>query len=416
MSAPPGRDPSPGKAARPEVLFLAHRIPYPPDKGDKIRSWRLFQHLRARFDVHLGCFVDDPEDLQHRDFLRSQCASALFRRLDPRIARLKSARGFLTGAPLTMPYYRDAAMARWVSAARDRGVAAEIAFSSSMAQYIARPREGGIRIIDLCDADSAKWKQYAERRKGLMAMIYAREGRRLAKAEREMIAWSDAAFAVSPEEARVLAAGQGHPHWYGNGTDTDFFDPDGEDPGGDAPKAEIVFVGAMDYWANADAAVWFVNECWPAVRASQPHATLAIVGARPVRQVRALAAEPGVAVTGRVRDVRPFLKAARLAVAPMRVARGVQNKVLEAMAMARPVVATPAAAEGIDAAPGEELVIADGADSFARSVCDLLDDAGRRRAIGAAARARILRDYSWRRQLARFDAVLDPLLARRAAR
>jgi len=209
---------------KPEILFLVHRIPFPPDKGDKIRSWRLFCRLAELFDVHLGCFIDDPDDWRYAAELRTKCKSAHFVKLDPLYARVKSARGFLSGEPLSMPYYKDRSMQRWVADVRGKPLAAEFVFSSSMAPYIQEVVGERPRIIDLCDADSAKWSQYAKTKSGPMAWIYAREGRRLAVVEREIINWADAAFAISDSEAKVLASSR--VHWYGNGVDVDFFNPD----------------------------------------------------------------------------------------------------------------------------------------------------------------------------------------------
>ena len=396
--------------AKPEILFLAHRIPYPPDKGDKIRSWRLFRHLAARFDVHLGCFVDDPDDWRHEETVQAQCKSAKFIELKPIKARIRSARGFISGAPLTVPYYRDGAMTKWVRTVRERSLAAEVAFSSSMAQYLEPTKPSRPRIVDLCDADSVKWRQYADERSGPMAWVYAREARRLGELERQIIRETDASFVISAEEASVFDDVGRNLHWFGNGVDSDYFNP-GAVTGEVTEPVDIVFVGAMDYWANVNAVKWFVHDIWPQVRRHHPHLRFAIVGARPTDEVTALAATPGVQVTGRVDDVRPWLARAQLVVAPMRIARGVQNKVLEAMAMAKTVVATSDAAEGIETAPGDDIVIVNDASRYAQAIIDLVENPVKAAEIGAAARQRVLNCYTWSQQLARFDAVVDPVLA-----
>jgi sugar transferase (PEP-CTERM/EpsH1 system associated) len=316
----------------------------------------------------------------------------------------------LNGEPLTFAYYHDQRMARYVENMRNRDLAAELAFSSSMAPYIAAPR-GRPRLLDLCDADSEKWRQYAAERRGPMKWIYAREAAKLAAAETAMINWADAAFAVSPSEAALFTAraGVANPVLIcGNGVDADYFSPQVTLPrlneGGD-----VVFTGAMDYAANIDAVSWFVREVWPEVRAKAPETRLAIVGSNPTSAVKALASLPGVIVTGKVDDVRPFLQHARVAIAPLRIARGVQNKVLEAMAMGKPVVATSAANAGVGARPGAEILIADDADDFAQAVDALLADEMRADAIGGAARARVLADFRWPARLQALDAVLDRL-------
>lgn len=395
--------------ARPQVLFLAHRIPYPPDKGDKIRSWRILETLARRFDTHLAAFVDDPDDFRHQPFLESLCASVFLRPLSPSSARARSAFGLFAGEPLSFSYYRDAAMTRAVAQLRARPLAAEIVFSSAMAPYVATPA-GRPRLIDLCDADSEKWRQYAQDARGPMRWVYAREARTLAAEETRMIGWADAAFAASAAEAGVLNArcGARNALWFGNGVDADFFNPGAETPR-PPDAADVVFVGAMDYRANVDAVVWFVSVVWPIVRKGAPDATFSIVGARPAPQVQALSGTPGVFVTGRVPDVRPYLRHARAVVAPLRVARGVQNKVLEAMAAGRPVVATSAAAEGVDVEADQHFLRADDSSSFADAVLKLLGDAALGASVGARARARMIERHTWPAQMARFDEALAAL-------
>jgi len=397
----------------PSALYLAHRIPYPPNKGDKIRSWRTLEHLAARFRVHLCAFVDDAADFQHEDRLRGVCESVALVPLDRYRATLKSAVGVLTGEPLTIPYYRDARMTAAVAAARARSPAVEIAFSSSMAQYLEK-WAGAPRIIDLCDADSAKWAEYGRRRGWPMGAVYAREGRLLAKTETSIINWAEAAFAVSEEEADLLGNRDGaekQVYWFGNGVDVGYFKP--ADMA--TERFDVVFVGAMDYWANVDAVCWFAREIWPLIRAERDGATFAVVGSNPAREVAALDGRDGVKVTGRVDDVRPYVAGAGVVVAPMRIARGVQNKVLEAMAMGKPVVTTPAGLEGIDAAMGREAIAVAAPESFAREVVRLLDDSGAAATIGAAGRSRIVADYQWPAQLARLDAAIDRLIATASA-
>jgi polysaccharide biosynthesis protein PslH len=398
--------------SRPRVLYLAHRIPYPPDKGDKIRSWRTVEHLARRFDVDLAAFVDDPADFRRRARLEQVCASVALVPLHRRAATIRSALGFLTGEPLTFPFYRDGRMKRAVAAARARGPVAEIAFSSSMAPYL----DGAAApvLIDLCDADSAKWAEYGKRKGWPMSAVYAREGRLLARAETAIINRADAAFAITEEEADLLASRDGVEEpvrWFANGVDADAFAPGAVAPA--AERIDAVFVGAMDYWANVDAVRWFADAIWPEIRAADPEAAFLIVGSNPDPAVKALAGRGGIKVTGRVADVRPYVAAAKIVVAPMRIARGIQNKVLEAMAMAKAVVATPAALEGIDAAIGTEAIACASAASFAQECARLIEDQGAAGRIGQAARRRILSDYQWPAQFRRLDAELDTLLARR---
>ena len=393
---------------RAEVLFLAHRIPYPPDKGDKIRSWRLLNFLLERHDVHLACFVDDAADMRHEARLASLCESVVLVPLRPLAARVKSLRGLATSEPLSLAYFRDARMRQAVERLRRRPLAAEIVFSSTMAQYVETPAPGRVRIVDFCDADSEKFAAYAETAGVPINWIYAREGRLLARAENEIANWADASFAITPEEAARFnerADVRRRVDWWSNGVDAGYFDPEADFSPIPRP-ADVVFTGAMDYRANIDAVLFFTANVWPAVRNAQPDASFAIVGARPASAVKALDGKDGVRVAGRVDDVRPWIGGAKLAVAPMRVARGVQNKVLEAMAMAKPVVATTEAAAGLLLAPGEDILVADKPKDFSDAVIQCLSDAQLSARIGAAARARVIADYQWVRQLARFGDAL----------
>jgi len=393
---------------KPEILFLAHRIPYPPDKGDKIRSWRMLHHLTERFGVHLACFVDDKRDFAHTEFLSSLCASAVFVPLNPVTAKLRALSGLVSGAPLSFSYYRDQRMKEAVKAVRARPLVAEIAFSSTMAPYIENPALERIRIVDFCDADSEKWRQYATESKGPMRFVYAREAKSLGRAETRIANWADASFAITKAEAALFNARHGMSSgvdWWTNGVDAAYFDPAIFYAAIDH-ALDVAFVGAMDYRANIDAAQFFVTSVWPLVRARVPEATFAIIGANPHASIRALDGKDGVIITGRVDDVRPWLAQSKVIAAPLRIARGVQNKVLEAMAMAKPVVATSEAAAGVSCTPGEDILVADAPGDIAGDILLLLADKQRRQTIGAAARARIIAQYNWTETLKRFDAAL----------
>jgi len=392
------------------LIFLAHRIPYPPTKGDKVRSYHLLRFLAARYRVHLGAFVDDVSDFEHVQALRELCAECHLLRLDPRIARLKSLTGLFSGAPLTLPYYRSGSMRRWVAGVLRAGpVRGAVAFSAAMAQYV--PSVKGLRrVVDLVDVDSDKWRQYAATQRWPYSAIYRRESRALLGYERHIARRFDATVLVSAAEAelfRRLAPEAAEKIWHiDNGVDSEYFSPERRHV---SPYAEgervLVFTGAMDYWPNVDAVIWFARKVFPEIRRALPDARFCIVGARPRPEVVGLAQVPGVTVTGTVADVRPYIAHAKLAVAPLRMARGVQNKVLEAMAMARPVLASPQAVEGIEARVGTELLVAADERAYVEEATRLLklEEAS---AIGAAARARVLASYDWQRSLSRFERLL----------
>lgn len=391
------------------LLLLVHRIPFPPNKGDKIRSFHLLRHLAARHEVFLGAFVDDTHDWQYEANLTALCREVKLVGLSPARRKFASLSGFLSGEPLSLPYYRNAALQHWVNDTISRhAIDKVVVFSSTMAQFVSGSKYAQLRrVADLCDVDSDKWRQYAEGRSLPMRWVYQREARQLLAYERKVAAEFDASLFVTRAEAelfrKLAPESADRVDHFDNGVDTDYFDPELDHMSPyQTPGPRVVFTGAMDYWANVDAVQWFVDEVWPAVRASCPTAEFFIVGSNPGPAVRALAAKPGVSVTGRVPDVRPYLAYADVSVAPLRIARGTQNKVLEALAMARPVVCTPAAAAGLRVGPGAGLHIEDAPADFARAVLALANQGPNREG-----RMEILREYSWDANLATVDRCLE---------
>jgi sugar transferase (PEP-CTERM/EpsH1 system associated) len=386
-----------------DLLLLVHRIPYPPNKGDKIRSYHLLKHLSQRYRVHLATFVDDPDDWQHVPHVEKMCASSHFASLNPALARVRSLSALVKGRSLSLDYYRDAGLQQWVDqTVAARAIERVLVFSSAMAQYADKYPQAR-RVVDFCDVDSDKWRQYAEKKAWPMSWLYRHEARQLLSYERRVAREYDASLFVSAPEAdlfRQLAPECGSKiGFFNNGVDTDYFSPD---LGHQSPYAigerAVVFTGAMDYWPNVDAVQWFAASIFPQLRERFADLRFYIVGARPAPAVQALAQQEGVVVTGTVPDVRPYIAHAQVAVAPLRVARGIQNKVLEAMAMATPVVVTPQALEGIDAEPGTELVLAESESDFVDAVSALLYVPAH--GIGKAARAKVERHYSWPSNLA----------------
>ncbi|MCG6940119.1 MAG: TIGR03087 family PEP-CTERM/XrtA system glycosyltransferase [Thiohalocapsa sp.] len=394
--------------AREQVLLLCHRIPYPPDKGDKIRSHRWLTSLAARYRVHLGAFVDDPNDWAHAERLRTLCAEVCLRPLPPVRARLRGLPALLTTTPLTVACYADRQMAAWVRRlCATRTLSRVIVFSSAMAQYALLPEAAGLRrVIDYVDVDADKWRQYAERKRAPMSWLYAREARCLLAYDARVARAFAASLFVSAPEAALFLRMTGAPGSAAvpNGVDSAYFAPMAARPSPFNDSVQVlVFTGAMDYWANVDAVRWFAAEVWPLVRQRMSSARFYVVGARPTREVSKLVGE-GIVVTGRVPDVRPYLQHAAAVVAPMRIARGIQNKVLEGMAMGRVVVTTPMGLEGIDAEPGRHLLVADEPADMAEQLVAALQ--GRHARVGTAARQLIGDAYDWRIATERFLAMV----------
>ena len=399
------------------LLFLAHRLPFPPNKGDKIRSFHLLRHLAQRYRIYLGAFVDDADDWQYAQALSPFCAEIKLLPLHPRRSKLRSLTGLLTGEALTLPYYRNAALSAWArQRVQDGSVNRGLAFSSAMGQFM--PPGLTRTVMDMVDVDSDKWTQYAPSQRWPLSWLYAREGRKLAAWEARMAQQFDATLLVSEPEAALLQQRVPQARHkiaaFENGVDAEYFSPERDYPNPfSAEVRAIVFTGAMDYWPNIDAVVWFAEQIFPAIRQQCPDAQFTIVGSRPSLEVKNLAQQPGITVTGSVPDVRPYLAHAACAVAPLRIARGVQNKVLEAMAMARAVVVTPQAAEGIRALEDEEYLLARDARSFSEAVIKQLSSDSA--VMGQAARRGILRHYDWAQNLAAVDACLEILPAVQAS-
>ena len=391
-----------------EILFLVHRAPWPPDRGDRIRSWHMFEALTKLAPVHVAALADNAEDAAiARKKMAPLCKSLAIevRKVSRPLALMGAVRG---GEPVSNRLFRNAVLQRYVEGLLAQGdISHIVAFSGQMAQYLPACFDGPV-LMDFVDVDSAKFATYAEQDKRQpLSWVHAREARVLRAYEAAVARRVDASLFVSEAEAALFRKqselGADKVRAVENGIDTDRFDPairlDAVEAG-EGPLA--VFTGQMDYRPNIDAVRWFANDILPLIRQRHPQASFAIVGRAPVDEVRSLEKMPGVKVTGEVPDVRPWLAAADAVVAPLLLARGVQNKLLEAMAMARPVVASAAAATGIDATPGEHLLVAGDAATMADAVCSLFDDRAAAATIGQAARARMIARYGW-------DARLAPL-------
>lgn len=390
---------------KPPLLYLVHRIPYPPNKGDKIRSYNILRELNKHFTVHVVCFMDDPHDAQYIPVLEQECASLYVESQNKIWCLAKAAFGLITGNPLSLPYYASRAMQRQVNKlVNQHQIKHALVFSSTMGQFIYPHPE--LRVVtDFVDVDSDKWRQYALQGNLIKRWIYNREQRTLQKEEQNLCSRSAFSTFVSPQEAelfRQLMPSSLHDkigHLY-NGVDVSYFNPSGEFAPCEQP-IDVCFTGAMDYWANVDAVLWFAQNVWPLVRQQKPDATFYIVGGNPSDKVLALDGKLGIRVTGRVADVRPYAMKAKINVAPLQIARGIQNKVLEAMALAKPVVATSLAIEGINTdAPA--VFISDQPSDFADIVLTQIDTP----AEASSSREWIIQNLRWDNALSKLPGLI----------
>ena len=393
------------------LLYLVHRLPYPPNKGDKVRSFHLLKHLAAKHRIFLGTFIDDPQDEAYVEKLTEFCAGMHIVRLTPRTAKIRSLSGLFRNEALTLPYYRNSGLQSWVdNTLRAERIDAAIVFSSAMAQYLEK-LEALDTLVDFCDVDSAKWTQYAPAHRWPLSWIYQREGARLLAFERKIAAVAKHSFFVTENETELFLRAapecRGRVSPMCNGVDAEFFSPQHElDSPYAAGEIPLVFTGAMDYWPNIDAVKWFADEMLPRLSLQWPSLRFYIVGRSPAPAVQELANER-VIVTGTVPDVRPYLRHASVVVAPLRIARGIQNKVLEAMAMGVPVVVAKGCGEAVDAVPERDFLLADSAEDHVRQIEALLASPERRQAVGQSARRQVVARYSWDAHLSIIDRFLN---------
>jgi sugar transferase (PEP-CTERM/EpsH1 system associated) len=379
-------------------------MPFPPDKGDRIRAYQLLRYLAPKAAVHLACLADEPVQPDWLDELRPLCERVTV--VQQKFSRWFRALGSLMrGRTVTEGAFNSpqllAAIRQWAGQTRFDCC---LASASSVAPYLQVPELAGVpALVDLVDVDSQKWLDYSANSRGWRKWLYGLEGRRLRRAETNLQSWAHAVTLVSDAEADLYRqfCPTGEVHVVTNGVDLDYFAPQF------APRgADCVFLGALDYKPNVDGLIWFCNEVWPSVIRHRPDSTLELVGRRPVPAVKQLANITGVRLIGQVDDVRPYLAKAAITVAPLLIARGVQNKILEAMAMAKPTIVSVTCLKGLEATPDRDLLVADTPEQWTQSILRLLADADLREKMGAAAREFVVKHHRWERCLALMDTLL----------
>jgi polysaccharide biosynthesis protein PslH len=395
-----------------EILFLAHRAPFPPNRGDKIRAHHLLKALTRIAPVHVGCLAESAEDRAGIAELSGIAAShCMPDRTKPLM--LAGLEAVAKGLPVSLTAFHSAKLARWVrETVASRQIGAIVVFSGQMGQYVPDGFAGRV-VIDLCDVDSAKFESYAAA--GERVWLNAREARLLAREEERLGGRADATIVITDDEAALLRGRLVDParvnlQVMGNGIDAAFFDPAAVTAHPDfaaRPGPHFTFTGQMDYRPNEQAAIWAIEVLLPALQNQWASAEIHIVGRNPTRNLLALQHRKGANIWGEVPDVRPFIAGSHCVIAPLMIARGVQNKVLEAMAMARPVLLTPQAATGIAATDGAEWLVEHAEPlALAARAAELLADPAKAAAMGEAARRFVFARHVWPAMLAPLEALL----------
>ena len=393
------------------VLFLSHRIPYPPNKGDKIRSWHTLNHLLENHTVHVGFFVDDVEDMKHVSFLEEQCASVTWKYCSPKAQKLAALRGLLNGTSLTENAYPSNRLRKEVVAIiEQQEIDLVYLYSAASWTFLSRVNSFPAIVTDMVDVDSAKWQAYAKEGGFPRSFIYAREGRKLQRFESLVAHGSCATLLASEDEAaffrsRVDVEDAKSVAGVANGVDVSAFLPDNY-PKNIEIADRIIFTGAMDYAPNVQAVTWFADRVFPILKKKKPTMEFVIAGRPVATAVQKLDERTGISVLGAVDDMAQEIAKSAIVVAPLQTARGIQNKVLEGMAMAKPVVCTSLANEGINARNGTETVVADTAEATIEAIIDLLESSEKRTRLGSAARAFVSESFGWEAAQNKIDKII----------
>ncbi|HWW87772.1 MAG TPA: TIGR03087 family PEP-CTERM/XrtA system glycosyltransferase, partial [Vicinamibacterales bacterium] len=356
------------------VLFLTHRLPYAPNRGDRIRAYHIIRTLRkCGHLVDLVSLVHDQDESSHANSMRSLVDSLHIAPVHPVKKWLGAVRNLASGAPLTHALLDSPRLRPAIQAVlRVRRPDVVLAYCSSMARVALEPPLSGFPVvIDLVDVDSLKWRSLASKTMIPKRLIFEREGTLLSRFEAHAGHSAFATVVINEREGsafETIAPGA-IVRVVPNGVDFEYW----RSPGESSRAADVAFCGVMNYAPNEEGAIWLANNVWPLVVKRRPEARLLLVGAYPTARIKRLATQSGrIEVTGEVSDVRPFLWNSAVGVAPLHTARGIQNKVLEAVAAGLPVVVTPVVADGL---PNEVLpacVVAGDATGFADAIVDRL--------------------------------------------
>jgi sugar transferase (PEP-CTERM/EpsH1 system associated) len=387
------------------ILFLAHRFPYPPTFGSKVRAFNVIRHLAQRHEVSVLSLARSAEEEREAAGIAPYCHDYRTFRVRNAVQAAKIALTLPTPVSASEAFFHSAALQREIDRRlAQRSVDLVFAHCSAVGRYVAHV-EGLPKLIDYCDVDSRKWADYVPHKPWPLSLGYRWEAWRVARAERRLATRFEQVTVATRGEAETLAELGVHERvdWFPNGVDTAFFQPSAEPYDGDL----VTFVGRMDYFPNEQCMVEFCSGAWPRLRRARPSLRLQIVGAAPTPRVLALGGIEGVTVTGAVPDVRPYVQNSAVTIAPLAIARGTQNKILEAMAMAVPVIASRIAAGGVDAVPGEHLLVADSPEQLCDAVLRVVGDTSERARLAQAGRARMLSHHAWPSAMSRLDGIIE---------
>ncbi len=393
------------------ILYICHRFPFPPKRGGKIRPFNMIRHFSERGHRVTVCSLARSDDEAREGAgIAPHCARFELARVHAPQQVLRMIARLPTPAPSSMGYFYAPALKQTVDAllARERF---DLIFvhCSSVAQYVAHVR-GVPKILDFGDMDSQKWLEYAQYKPFPLALGYWLEGAKLQRAEKQLAAQFDLCTVTTRAELETLDSfGTANAtDWFPNGVDADYFRPNGTQHDSDT----LSFIGRMDYYPNQECMLRFFAQTWPRIRAQRPQAKLMIVGADPAPAIRKLGALPGVEVTGSVPDVRPYVTRSAAMIAPLSIARGTQNKILEAMALGVPVITSSVAVKGVDAEPERHLLVGNTPDEYAQAALRLMNNADERARLAAAGRARMRSHHDWTASLERLERLVERCVAR----
>lgn len=396
------------------ILYLVHRLPYPPNKGDKVRSFNILKHLSIANNVYLGTFIDDPEDEKYVARVKTLCKYAYIQKINKKYSKLRSLLGLFKKSPLSLEYYNSSIFHKFINdIIRNNKIDAVVVFSSVMAQFVDKNLHPQM-LVDFVDVDSYKWNEYANKVSYPFSWLYKRESTYLLRYERSLALQAKHSFFVTELERKLFSGLAPESHFktssLNNGVDSDYFSSLIDFPFPFEQSSQelipIVFTGAMDYLPNIDAVIWFVNNVFVELAKIYSNIRFYIVGRNPSQLVLNLVSNQ-VLVTGTVEDVRPYLQHAAVVVAPLRIARGIQNKILEAMSMGRPVVASTVCVQGIKSNEGQDIISAETPTEFIEKIVFLIQNKEKAELIGISARATIKAEYSWSSHLKGMDKYLN---------